>query len=164
MAANAPFATGRRITACTLTPQSVNATTGALSDTTPVQTLYGHLAEAEWTSRVTTENISPMNSLLENHVYVEVGTQWRLVEHVKYGVSGTPEPSLLAAAAYGPDSLFKLALVRGGRTATAYVQMTEYNERATKARITAEATFLTIDPNGTTAGGVTSGTANPAYA
>jgi len=159
MATMPPWAIGRDVSSVVATPQSVNASTGAMSDTTPVQTLYGHLDGIEVVSRLTTENLSPMNSLQENQVYIETGTEYRFTEFEKNVTAGSNAGGLLANAAYGAFSIYKLVITRSGKTWTGYGLLGEYTSRMQKNRIMGECRFLPIDINGTSG----SGSANPVY-
>jgi len=141
------WAIGKHITAFTLTPQSQNTSTGVLSDTTPVATMYGHMQECEVESRNTLENISAMDRPVENNVIIERGTVYRITELEKS--AGT---NLLAQAGYGAD-VFKLVLTRGAQSWTGYAVAGNYRMSAVKARVTG--TFQ-LEP-------VDIGAANPVY-
>lgn len=145
-----PFwAVGRHITAFTLTPQTVNATTGALTDTTPVAAMFGHLQDVEVESRNTVENISSMDRQFENNVIIERGTTYRCTELGKS--VGT---NLLAQGAYGFD-YFKVALARGAQTWTGYGVVGNFSMKGNKQRVTESFELMPVDIGSTSA--------NPVY-
>lgn len=132
---------GRDVTGTTLTPQTVAPTTGVLTDTTPVATLFGHVDSVAIRSRKTTEEISPMDTVRENMVPIKVGTSIEVSEILKK--SGT---NLLATAYYGSADYFKVALTRGGQVFTFYGLFSSYEESLNRGKSTGTAVFDMVDP------------------
>lgn len=144
------WAVGRHVTAFTLTPQTINASTGVLADTTPVATLYGRLNNVEIESRNNLENLSAMDRQFENMVSIEKGTTYRCEVFDAYGAVNP-----LTQAAYGFD-VFKIALTRGAESFTGYGIAANYRLTAQKSRVMSSFELMPIDIGGTSA--------NPAYA
>lgn len=141
------WAIGKHITTCTLTPQTVNTTSGALSDGTPGIAFYGNLQDVEVESSFTTENISSMDRPFENNVPIESATMLRLTELEKSAGS-----NLAASAGYGA-SYFKFTLTRGPQTFTGYGLIKSYKMVGTKPRVTGQLELVAIDI----------GSSNPTY-
>lgn len=149
MASLQPWAIGKHYTAFTLTPQTYNPTTGALTDTTPVATCYGLLDEVEIESKATLENLSPMDRGFENNVVIEKGSTYRCsVFNIYVGAN------VLARAAYGAD-YFKVVVTRGDQTWTGYGTAGNYRESGRKSRSMGSFELQPIDIGGTSA--------NPSY-
>ena len=133
------WAIGKHVTSVLLTPQTVNTTTGALSDTTPTREFFGHLQEIELTTGFTFENISAMDRPYENNVPVEQATGIRITELEKS--AGT---NLAAAAAFGA-TYWKYVLTRGAQSFTSYGVIGEYKTMGTKPKVTASLELRNID-------------------
>lgn len=127
------WAVGRHVTAYTLTPQSVNATSGVLADVSAsAQTIYGHMRDCEVEQNVTLENISSMDSLAENNIPIEFGTSYRITELEKS--AGTNKLAYLVNSGY---NFFKAALTRGGQSWTGYAVISNYRMSAQKNGVAA---------------------------
>lgn len=138
--------TGKGVTAVTITPQTVNNQTGGLTDTTAVP-LVGHLDGVAIRTRVTNEEISPMDAVRENYVPIQTGSSFELTEVLKaIGIN------LLAPAANA--SLYqKVVLTRGAQTYLFYGIVESYTETIVRGKSVAVLTVQMIDP----------GSFNPTY-
>jgi hypothetical protein len=131
-----------------ITPQSVNAGTGVMTDTTPVATMTGMIDNISVRSRKTTEEISPMDSLPENLVPIKTGTTVEVTEILKK--AGT---NLLAQAYYGSNDYFKVAVPRGAQSFLFYGLLSDYTETLVRGKNVGVATFSNASI----------GSANPTY-
>lgn len=148
MAAIPLWAIGRNVTACTLTPQTVNPTTGVLTDTTPVASFFGHLQSLDIESDVELNNLSSMDRPQKNFVPIEFGTRVRISEFVK---SAGPN---LAMRAFMTGTYYKYVIARGGQSFTGYGVIASCRMSATKPTIIEELVLEPIDV----------GSGNPVYA
>lgn len=137
--------TGKHVSSCSITPQSV-ASDGTLSDGT-LASLTGTLDEITLESSPELEEISPMDTTRNNNVLIKDSFRVTLVQILKSGSA-----NILAAAVTG-SSVFKIIITRGIHTWTFYGQRSAYTESIRRGRSTASATFEMVDP----------GQANPAY-
>lgn len=153
------WAIGKHVTSIVLTPQTVNATTGVLTDSTPVASLFGHLKNIELDSHVTSENISAMNSTAENQVPLEYGTTIRMEELEKSAGTNLLASQVFTAASIG--TYVKYQITRGGQSWTGYGLVADYKMSASKQGVNGTAEIRPIQINNTTASGYA--TANPVY-
>jgi len=139
------WAIGKHITAITFTPQSVNTSTGVLTDLTgtSVKQFYGHCAELSLDSQVTTENISAINRTYANNVGTESDTTLKVTEFEK-----SAGANLAADLAFtlGASGLVKFVLTRGTQSFTGYGILTDYSLNTSgKGSIKADLTVRQID-------------------
>ena len=137
------WAIGKHITSLLLVPQSVNTTTGALTDTTPTRQFYAHLQEVEIDVGFTHENISAMDRPYENNVPVEQFNHIRFTELEKY--AGT---NLAAAAAFGA-TYWEYTLTRGAQSFIGYGVLGNYKMTGTKQRVTGSLELRAVDVGST---------------
>lgn len=135
------WAIGSNITSVLLTPQLVNATTGALTDTTPTIQFFANLQDIQLEAAVTMENISAMDRPYENNVPIEQKASVGLTEIEKY--AGT---NLAAAAAFGAK-YWKYVITRGAQSFTGYGVFAGYTMDGTKQKVTAQFKLDAIDVN-----------------
>src|SRR5262245_25976448 len=135
--------TGPGITACTITPQTVNATTGDLTDTTPVATLFGHVDALNQRGRKTTEEISPMDTQRENYVPIKRSTNIEVTEILK-----SAGQNLLARAWYSSADYHKVVLTRstqtGNKDFTFYGLFASYDENYARGKNVGVGTFMMV--------------------
>lgn len=152
------WAIGKHWTVCVITPQTLNATSGALTDVTGYTTIgsmFGHLDSIEVAQEVDSENISAMDSTAKNMVPVEYGTTYRFEEIEKsFG------DNKLANMVNSGYNYFKVAITRGAQSWTGYGAIGNFRSHGTKRRTTASWEFVPIQIN---APGTTT-SANPVYA
>lgn len=133
------WAIGRHMSNVLFTPQTVNTTTGALTDTTPTRQFFANLQSVEVDNTVTFENLSAMDRPVENNVPIEGAQVIRLEEFEKS--AGT---NLAAAVAFGA-TYWKYVLTRGAQAFTGYSTFGSYRMNATKPRIMASLEMRQID-------------------
>jgi hypothetical protein len=133
------WALGKHVTSILLTPQTVNATTGVLSDTTPTRQFFGHLDEITVDGAFTMENISSMDRPYENNVPIEFGGRINFHEFEKS--AGT---NLAAAAAFSA-SYWKYTIVRGAQSFVGWGVLEKYEMTANKQRVMANLSLAPID-------------------
>jgi len=122
MAATIPlWAIGKHITSVLLTPQTVNSTTGALSDTTPTAQFFGHTRSINLVVRYNHEELSAQNRPYDNMVPISQGTRLRLQEMEKSNANS----NLAAAQAFGA-TYWKYTLIRGGNTFVGFGVLGQY--------------------------------------
>jgi hypothetical protein len=141
-AVNGPFAV-------VLTPQTVNASTGALTDGTP-STLTSVIAEAgvEIDHSPELRDIRGATSLRANNVIVGVST--RITLNLLLKSAGTND----VATAIQSSDYYKCVITRGAQAWTFYGVRAGYTESISRDAGTATLTLEMIDP----------GQANPSYA
>lgn len=137
--------TGRHVTTCSITPQTV-AANGTLTAGTS-SSLVGTLDEITLDSTPELEEISPMDTLFQNNVILKNATRITLTQILKS--NGT---NLLTAAANAAD-VFAVVITRGGQTWTFYGTRGAYSEGLRRGRSTCSLTLEMIDIT----------TANPTY-
>lgn len=141
------WAIGKHITSILLTPQSVNTTTGALTDTTPTAQFFGTLQDIDVADEFETENLSAMDRPYKNLVPIESGQTLKLTEYEKS--AGT---SLAASVAFGgAGSYWKYTVTRGVNSFVGYGVLIRYNMSGTKPKVMAQLELGPIDPGSTVA-------------
>jgi len=123
-----------------LTPQTVNASTGVLADTTPVQTVTADLEECDVSAELSNEEISAMTSGRQNEVGLQDRWTIRMVEIMK---KASPVSKLLTA--YGGADYHKAIFTRGGQTWTGYVLRKSVSEGVRKGKSTVTLETATVD-------------------
>lgn len=155
MATIPQFLIGKHITAVVVTPQTVSGTTGALSDTTPIQTFSTVFSEISIRSENDLEDISASDQRRKNMVPTASSTRITITELLQGSRADGNPVNGGAASGYGSSDYHKFTLTRSGKTYTFYAVMASYEERTNgKGKITGELVLDMIDP----------GVANPAYA
>lgn len=160
------WAVGKHVTAYVITPQSINLTTGVMTDVTGTATfgttsvawatlgsMRGHLEDVEVDQNVQTENIPTMDSMHANEVPIEFSTTYRLTELEKS--AGFNKLAQLTNCGY---NYYKIALTRGGQTWTGYGLLGNYKMIGNKRGIKASLEFKPVQVVDSTAV-----TANPSY-
>jgi len=135
-----------------ITVQTVNASTGALTDSATVGTITSVLDGAGIRTRLQTEEISAITSARENNVPIQVGTEIVLREILDRRASVLPTTGPVLAkladtlASVGGSPFCKVEITRGGNTWTYYGCFSGYNEGPyVKGKNTGEMTFLPVD-------------------
>lgn len=131
----------------TITPQSVNASTGVLSNAASATSMVGHWDDVAIDSTPETEEISSADATRQNDVILKERTEITITEILKR--AGT---NILAAAFTGYD-YFYVTLTRGGQTWGFYGLRGAYNESISKGKSTGRGVFTMVDP----------ATGNPTY-
>lgn len=152
------WAIGKHFSSVVITPQSLNTTTGALSDVTGYTTigsLFGHLDSIEISQEVDSENISSMDSTSKNMVPIEYGTTYRFEEIEKS--AGVNKLANMVNSGY---NFFKVVVTRGGQSWTGYGTIGNFKSHGTKRRVTASWEFTPLQINAP----ATTASANPVYA
>lgn len=144
-----------------ITQQTLNASTGALTDSGTVGTITAVLDGAGVRTRMVTEEISAITSARENNVPVQVGTEIVLREILDRRASVLPTTGPVLAkladtlASISGSAFCKVEITRGGNTWTYYGLFSEYNEGPyVKGKNTGEMSFLPVD----------NGSQSPSYA
>ena len=139
--------------AVVLTRQIVDAA-GALTDDTTAATITGVLEAASFRVRTTTEEISPITSLIENNVLLQTGWEMTVREIMDRRASNltTSVGPLLAQLAenLASPAIVKFVFTRGSNVWTGYGVLSDYNEGPmAKGKNVAEMTLTGVN-NGAT--------------
>ena len=152
-------ARGVDITLVQLTMQSVNASTGLLSDSATVATVTAKLQNLRGNFRFTTEDFSAITAFEENNVPISHGGEVTITEIHSRVASALPATGPVLAKfvdALAAGSLIaKLVWTVGGNTMTWYGSLTGFEpDHSGKGKQLGTATFAHVDV----------GQTNPAYA
>lgn len=149
---------GRDVAVATLTVQSVNASTGVLTDATGnndvaalhnTSTGIGLLDEISVSYHRRTENISAINRVNAHHYPTVIATEITLTEILRAGhlTATTPYSKCLLGNAWhaGASAYVKVVVTRALRTWTLYGVMESYEERLVRGKNVARLTIRMVD-------------------
>ncbi len=137
---------GRDATTVTITVQSVNSSTGVLSDGTGTDiaalATAGVVDEIEFSSSKTLENIAPMYSLRAHYVPISLRYSFTITEVMRAGSNTCLLANVWHSAT---SSLVKFVFKRGGNTWTTYGVLTDYSESLQRGKNVARLTVGMVD-------------------